>query len=138
MNMVKVLVIVVRADDGTYNVYCDDCPVFFGSGDTLDEAKRNMIETVRITREDVGKEKAAFWPEWLDGEYSFDYKFDIADLLEYYAGIITPTALGRLSGINPKQVWNYMHGVAKPRRKQIAKLEAGLHRLGEELASISL
>ncbi len=138
MIMEKVQVMVERAEDGTYNVYCSDCPMFFGCGGTLDEAKRNMIETIRLTKEEVGKEKAAFWPEWLDWEYSFDYKFDIADLLKYYAGIITPTALGRLSGINPKQVWNYMHGVAKPRKKQIAKLEAGLHRLGEELTSISL
>ncbi len=136
--MEKVQVIVQRAEDGTYNVYCDSCPIFFGCGGTLDEAKRDMIETIRITKEEVGRGKAAFWPEWLDGEYSFEYKFDIADLLKYYAGIITPTALGRLSGINPKQVWNYMHGVAKPRKKQIAKLEAGLHRLGEELTSISL
>ncbi len=138
MIMEKVQVMVEMAVDGTYNVYCNDYPIFFGCGGTLDEAKKNMIETIRITKEEVGKEKAAFWPDWLDAEYSFDYKFDIADLLKYYAGIITPTALGRLSGINPKQVWNYMHGVAKPRKKQIAKLEAGLHRLGEELTSISL
>ncbi len=138
MIMRKVLVMVEIAGDGTYNVYCKDCPVFFGCGDTLDEAKENMLETIRITKEEVGKSKAAFWPEWLDDEYSLEYKFDIADFLRHYAGIITPTALGRLSGINPKQVWNYMHGVARPRKKQIAKLQAGLHRLGEELTSISL
>ncbi len=136
--MKKVLVMVERAKDGTYNVYCNDCPVFFGCGDTFDDAKNDMIETIRMTKEEVGKAKAAFWPKWLDEEYTFDYKFDIADFLKYYAGIITPTALGRLSGINPKQVWNYMHGVAKPRQKQIDKLQAGLRRLGEELTSITL
>ncbi len=136
--MEKVLVIVERAEDGTYNVYCKDCPAFFGCGDTLDEAKKDMLETVRLTKEEVGKGKAVFWPEWLDEEYEFEYKFDIADLLKHYAGIITPTALGRLSGINSKQVWNYMHGVARPRKKQIEKLQAGLHRLGEELSSITL
>ncbi len=138
MIMKKVLVMVEMAADGNYNVYCSDCPMFFGCGGTLDEAKLNMKETVRMTVEEVGKEKAAVWPEWLDGEYSFEYKFEISDFLKYYSGIITPTALGRLSGINPKQVWNYMHGVAKPRKKQIAKLQAGLHRLGEELTSITL
>ncbi len=136
--MEKILVTVERAEDGTYNVYCKDFPVFFGCGETVDEAKGNMLETVRITKEEVGKNDAAFWPQWLDGEYSFEYRFDIMDLLKYYAGIITPTALGRLSGINPKQVWNYMHGVAKPRQKQIEKLQKGLHRLGQELSSISL
>ncbi len=136
--MEKILVSVERTEDGTYNVYCKDCPVFFGLGDSIDEAKGNFLETIRITKEEIGREDALEYPEWLDGEYVFDYKFDIVDLLQYYAGIITPTALGRVSGINPKQVWNYMHGVARPRQKQINKLQEGLHRLGKELCSISL
>lgn len=70
--MEKISVIIERAEDGTYNVYCTDYPVFFGLGKSIDEAREDMLETIRLTKE-VGKEKAAFWPEWLDGEYSFDY-----------------------------------------------------------------
>ena len=54
-------------------------------------------------------------------------------MLEYYSGIITPTALGRLSGIHPKQLWAYQHGISKPRKKQVAKIESALHKLGREL-----
>lgn len=135
--MEKVRVIVDRAKDGTYNVYCEETPSFFGMGDTIEEAKAEMLESIRITREEIGREAAAVYPDWLDGEYEFEYKFDVQGLLEYYTGIITPTALGKLSGINPKQIWNYMHGVAKPRKAQIEKIETALHKLGHELINTS-
>lgn len=135
--MEKVKVIIDRSKDGTYNVYCEDTPSFFGMGDTIEEAKSEMLETIRITKEEIGKEHSAVWPSWIDAEYEFEYKFDVQGLLEYYAGIITPTALGKLAGINTKQMWNYMHGVAKPRKAQIEKIETALHRLGHELINTS-
>ncbi len=131
--MEKVKVMIDRAADGTYNVYCEDSPVIFGMGDTIEEAKADMLETVRLTKEELGRESAAVYPDWLDKDYEFEYQFDVQGLLEYYAGIITPTALGKLAGINPKQMWNYMHGVSKPRKAQIQKIETALHRLGREL-----
>ncbi len=131
--MEKVKVMIDRAADGTYNVYCEDSPVIFGMGDTIEEAKADMLDTVRMTKEELGRESAAVYPDWLDKEYEFEYQFDVQGLLEYYAGIITPTALGKLAGINPKQMWNYMHGVSKPRKAQIQKIETALHRLGREL-----
>ena len=135
--MEKIKVIIDRAKDGTYNVYCEDTPSFFGMGETIDEAKAEMLESIRITKEEIGKEHAAIWPDWLDKDYEFEYKFDVQGLLEYYEGIITPTALGKLAGINTKQMWNYMHGVSKPRKAQIEKIETALHNLGNELIHTS-
>ena len=65
------------------------------------------------------------------------YSFMVIFLLEYYSGIITPTALGHLAGIHPKQLWSYLHGYTKPRKKQVAKIENALHRLGKELMNTS-
>lgn len=135
--MNKIRVIIDRAEDGTYNVYCEEQPLFFGLGSSIEEAKREMIESIRITKEELGREKALFYPEWLDYEYEFEFKYDVQGFLEYYAGIITPTALGKLANINPKQMWNYMHGVSKPRRAQVEKIEKALHSLGNELINTS-
>jgi hypothetical protein len=66
------------------------------------------------------------------------YKYDAESLLQYYAGVITPAALERLSGIHQKQLWNYLHGRSKPRRRQVEKIEKALHNLGSELMSIAL
>lgn len=133
--MEKVIIIISRAKDGTYSTYCADHPALFGMGDTVDQALTELKETIRITKEEIGKEFAAVYPDWIDGEYKFLLKWDISDLLEYYAGVITPAALGRISGINPKQIWSYMHGKSKPRKAQRAKIELALHKLGSELLS---
>ena len=53
--MEKVKVIIDRSKDGTYNVYCEDAPSFFGMGDTIEEAKLEMLETIRITTEEIGE-----------------------------------------------------------------------------------
>ena len=132
--MKKVHITICVAKDGYYSAYCNDYPALFGSGDTPEDARKELDETLRLTRED-GKKHAVFYPDWLDEEYEFIIHWDIQSLLEYYSGIITPTALGRLSGIHPKQLWAYQHGISKPRRAQVAKIESALHQLGRELVN---
>jgi len=133
MDMQKVNIIISRATDGTYTLYCADCAALFGMGKSIDEAIAELKETLRISKEEIGRESAAFYPDWLDGEYEFSIRWDVQDFLTYYAGIITPAALGRISGINPKQIWSYMHGKSKPRKAQTQKIELALHKLGNEL-----
>lgn len=71
--MKKIKAIIDRAADGTYTVYCEDTPTFFGMGDTIDQAKAEMLEGIRITKEEFGRESAAIYPEWLDGGYEIEY-----------------------------------------------------------------
>ena len=130
--MKKVYIVISVAQDGFYSAYCKDCPALFGSGETPSAAIEELRHTLALTREE-GKEAAAFYPDWLDGEYEFVTCWNVPDLMSYYAGIITPTALGRLANIHPKQVWAYMHGMSRPRKAQIVKMETALHKLGQEL-----
>jgi hypothetical protein len=44
----------------------------------------------------------------------------------------------RITGINRKQLWSYLHRRYKPRKAQVAKIENALHTLGAELLSVSL
>lgn len=133
--MKTIKAIIEKNPDGWYSVYCVD-EMFFGMGETIQAAKEEMLEGMRLLVE-VCKEDGGEYPAWLDGEYEIVYKFDTQSLLEYYAGIITPAALSRMTGINAKQIWNYTNGV-KPREKQVRKIEAALHDLGQELMTISL
>lgn len=134
--MKKVTVIIERAKDGFYSAYCEDNPMLFGGGDSVSEAKEELNETIRLTRE-LGRESAGCWPEWFDEEHEFEYRIDVPSLMDYYEGVITPTGIGRMAGINPKQMWSYAHGLTKPRKAQKAKIQDALHRLGQDLCSIS-
>ena len=134
--MEKVDITINVAPDGFYSAYCNDHPALFGSGETPEAARKELEETLRLTKED-GRDAAFIYPDWLDGDYEFAIHWDVRTMLEYYSGVITPTALGKLSGIHPKQLWAYQHGMSKPRKAQVAKIEAALHRLGHELANTS-
>ena len=130
--MKQVDITICLAQDGTYSAYCNDHPALFGIGATANAAKESLLETLRITKE-FGREAAFIYPDWLDSEYEFLTHWDVRTMLEYYSGIITPTALGKMAGINPKQIWSYMHGLTKPRKAQIDKIESAVHNLGREL-----
>ena len=67
----KVTIVYTRSSDGTYNVYCEDCPELFGMGNSVEEAKMDLIKSIEITKEEIGKESSAFYPDWLDSEYEF-------------------------------------------------------------------
>ena len=125
------------AADGTYSAYCNEHPALFGIGNSANQAKKSLEETLRLVKED-GKDAALFYPEWIEEDYTFMVHWDVRTMLEYYSGIITPTALGKLAGIHPKQIWSYMHGLSKPRRTQVLKIERAVHRLGHELVNTSL
>lgn len=133
----KVTIVYTRSSDGTYNVYCEDCPELFGMGNSVEEAKMDLIKSIEITKEEIGKESSAFYPDWLDSEYEFISRWDVQAMLEYYSGIITPAALSKISGIHPKQLWTYLHGLSRPRRKQVERIENALHKLGTELLNTS-
>ena len=134
--MERVLITINRAKDGTYSAYCNEDPALFGSGATPQKAKDELVETLRLVKED-GKDKAFIYPSWLDGEYELITNWDVQTMLEYYTGIITPTALGNISGIHPKQIWAYAHGISHPRKSQICKIQDAIHNLGRELLNSS-
>ena len=130
--MEKVNITICVAKDGFYAAYCNDEPSLFGGGETPEDAKNELLETLALTKE-IGREKSFKYPDWLDGEFEFVTHWDIQSLLEYYSGILTPTALSRVSGIHPKQLWAYQHGLSRPRRKQIERIQSAVHKLGQEL-----
>lgn len=134
--MKKVEAIIERCTDGGYSIYCIN-EMFSGMGDTTEAAKQNMTDSIDFFVKGC-KEDNFQYPKWLDEPYEFVYKFDAQSLLQYYAGVITPSALGRITGINPKQLWSYAHGKSKPRPAQLQKIEQGLHNLAKELSSVSL
>jgi hypothetical protein len=57
--------------------------------------------------------------------------------MDYYKGVFTKAALERITGINQTQLGHYAAGRSKPRKQQILKIEKALHKLGEELCTIS-
>lgn len=132
--MRQIDITIFQAKDGTYNAYCNDHPAIFGMGDTVAAAKKELEKTLLIIKED-GPKAAFVYPEWLDDEYEFVTHWDVQTMLNYYAGVLSLTALGKLTGIHPKQIWSYMHGTSHPRPRQVDKIASAIHKLGHELVN---
>ena len=127
--------IIERAKDGTYSVYCKD-EIFSGAGDSIEDAIQDMKAQIKFYKETAIKEGFKY-PAFLNSEYEIEYSVDPLSLLKYYvgSGILSLAGMERISGINQKQLWAYMHGT-KPRKAQANRLNAGFKNLRDDLNSI--
>ncbi len=125
-----------KQSDGTYIAYntTGDKVQLIGTGDTVKEAKEdffNSIEEIKASYIDLGDEIPACLAE------DINFHFDLSSLFEYYS-MFNVSALGRYLGINDSLMRQYRKGDTPISDKQLEKIEAGIHRLGSELAALRL
>lgn len=132
--MKKIKIIIEKGKD-QYGAYADNVEGIYGAGDTVAEAKQSVLDAINLIKTYNTKEKI---PRALREEYELVWQFDTVSLLSYYRGIFSNSALEKLTGINQKQMQHYASGLKKPRPQQAKKIEAALHKLGNELLAIEL
>lgn len=129
------LIINICASEDSFGGYSENCEGIYAAGDSVKDVKNDVIEAIRIYKEITPQDE---WAQPIREGWPIEWHYDVESLLKYYEGIITNAALERLTGINKKQLWNYSHGVSKPRKQAKEKIENALHSLGQELLEISL
>jgi len=134
--MKTIIARISRSDDGFYSIHCVN-EMFSGGGDTPQQAKNDMLKQMEFFRE-TAKSEGLEYPSFLDDGYEIEYEFDVRSLLEYYSGILSLSGLEKITGIHQKQLWAYLNNKSKPRKKQVERIQKGLHDLGKELSAISL
>ena len=132
----KTIKVILEAGKDGFGVSFDEIPNVFGFGKSIEEAKADaraaltgFVELLRKTGKPI--------PEALAGDYSLEFEFDMEALLKHIEGFIKKTALAKVSGVNPTQLTHYSSGLKKPRREQREKIINALHKLGQELLSVS-
>ncbi|HEY3370105.1 MAG TPA: type II toxin-antitoxin system HicB family antitoxin [Prolixibacteraceae bacterium] len=135
--MMEQIIVEVGFVDGNYSAHLPQLPGCVTVGTSLKEIEDNMAEIVPFHLEGQ-KEQGVDVPAIFNGEYKFIFKLSIEAIINYYSGIFTKAALSRITGINERQLWHYAAGLRKPRPQQRKRIEEGLHRLGEELISLTL
>jgi len=131
----KTITIILEASKNCFGAYSEGDEGIYGAGDTIEECKQSVQDAIDSIKEFMSKDQI---PEVLKGKYEIVYKYDIESILNYYKGILTNSAIERLSGINQKQLHHYASGLKKPRIEQRKKIETALHDLGRELLSIKI
>jgi len=75
-------------------------------------------------------------PEVLQEDFELEFELNIQALLHYFEGILTRSALSRVTGINERQLGHYATGHRNPRAAQRIKIIEGIHRIGTEFNSV--
>jgi predicted RNase H-like HicB family nuclease len=129
------IIITVGASSDHFGAYAENCPGIYGAGDTVEAAKQNALDGLKLLVKHNNPEDL---PDILKGEYNVVYRYDTQSFLKHYNSIFTNVALERITGINQKLLHHYSSGLKKPRPAQRKKIENALHRLGEELMAVEL
>ena len=129
------LIIKICASSDSFGAYAENCDGIYAAGDSVKDVKKDVLDVIEILKEEVPESEL---PVPIRENWPLEWHYDVQSLLRYYEGIISNAALERMTGINKKQLWNYSHGVSKPRKAAREKIEKALHSLGQELLELSL
>jgi len=114
------------------------------SGDNYSAGTNDLDGVVMATSKNyagIKKEfESAFAFHLEDGDsidnYKLNYELQTSALLRKLDGVLTRSALSRVTGINEQQLSHYITGHRNPREKQRKRIIEGIHSIGKELISV--
>lgn len=126
---------VIERSKDFYDAYSENCDGIYAAGENLEAVKKDVENAINIIKKEYPEEQ---WPAPLRGDYEIEWKFDTSSFLEYYKDYISLAGLEKITGINQKQLSNYLNHRSKPRRRQVERISEGLHKFASELLSVTL
>lgn len=69
-------------------------------------------------------------------EVEFEFSYDMASFLNYYAYAFSLAGLARITGVNQGQLSHYVTGHRKPSKATIEKIERSLHDFANEISEV--
>lgn len=101
--------------------------VLAAAGESVAAAKAEffeMLEDYKREYEEKGKE----WPS-----LHFSFRYDVASFLNFYGKVFSLAGIARLTGINQRQLSNYLNGHRNASPATTQKIAEAIHHLGREL-----
>jgi predicted RNase H-like HicB family nuclease len=137
MNRIKVL---VGWSNKNYSATTHDYErlngIIIATGNSLEELKTKFEDALQV-HIDVCIEAGDTFPEWLlSGNYQLEYEMATSALLHRLDGILTRSAIARITGINERQLGHYALGIRNPRPEKRKQIINGIHQISRELASV--
>ena len=133
--IMKKIVIVIEKSKDFFDGYAENCDGIYGAGDSIQAVKDDIAEAIRLLKENCPADK---WPDELKGEYQLEYKLDVQSFLEYYSSFLSLSGMEKITGVNQKQLSNYLNNRSKPRKQQAERICKGLHSFARELLMVTL
>jgi predicted RNase H-like HicB family nuclease len=109
--------------------------VIYGNGDTVEEAKEDLLNSYREVLS-VFEDEGQPVPEELR-DLEFDYRYDIASFFNEF-NWINISALAKVLGMNKSLLHQYKKGDTYISHQQMKRIEEGVHELGKKLLAFSV
>ncbi len=135
MGVMEKIIIVVEKSKDYYDAYSENCDGIYAAGGSIEDVKKDVESAIAAIKNNLPREQ---WPDQIKSDYEIEYKLDVQSFLEYYKGYMSLSGLEKITGINQKQLSNYLNNRSKPRRKQVEKINEGLRNFAKELLNITL
>ena len=132
--MGKIVMIIEKSKD-YFDAYSENCEGIYAAGDSIEAVKADTEEAIHLIKKNLPEDR---WPQEIKGDYQVEYKLDVPSFLEYYSGFMSLAGMERATGINQKQLSNYLNRRSVPRRRQADRILKGIHKFAAELLSITL
>lgn len=133
-DMEKIIMVIEKSKD-FYDAYSENCEGIYAAGGSIDDVKKDTEAAISLIKRDYPESE---WPAPLRGEYEIEWKMDVQSFLEYYKDYLSLSGLEKITGINQKQLSNYLNRRARPRKKQVERISEGLRKFASELLSVTL
>jgi predicted RNase H-like HicB family nuclease len=129
----KVEAIIEKSIDGNYGIYLPEIPGLGVTGDTEEEAKKNLQEIIEDIVEQCSKDRV---PDYVNGgNLDISYRYDPSAFFKTF-NIFSVSSLAKAIGINGSLMRQYKTGrtyISEERKKQI---ETGIHQIANELLHV--
>ena len=133
MSSKKINVVIERGIDGSFSAYIADDNCEFGcigEGKSVEETKADFMKAVGEMQEVYAEEGSKF------PDVEFDFIYDMASFLNYYAYAFSLAGLARITGVNQGQLSHYVTGRRRPSKSTVEKIEQSLHDFAHEIGQV--
>jgi predicted RNase H-like HicB family nuclease len=133
MEMKKILVYI--SWNKNYSAGSEIVPGCMATHETLEGVKEAYRSALEFHLEGMHLNQDEI-PDVLNYEFELVFELNTQALLHHFEGLLTRSALSRITGINQRQLGHYATGHRHPRPEQRTKIIEGIHRIGKEFCSI--
>ena len=133
MSSKKINLVIERGIDGSFSAYIADDNCEFGcigEGKSVEETKADFMKAVGEMQEVYAEEGSKF------PDVKFDFIYDMASFLNYYAYAFSLAGLARITGVNQGQLSHYVTGRRRPSKSTVEKIEQSLHDFANEIGQV--
>ena len=131
----KKLVVNICASKDSIGAYSVNGEGIYGAGNSIKDCQDDVLKSIEEIKQTLPPDE---WPDILKEEYDIEWHYDVQTMLLHYGALMSLSGLERITGINQKQLWAYMNGRSKPRRKQVDRIENSIRIFGGELSRVHL